>query len=86
MKPMKFKKIKDEHNELGWDEIIIFERQIAQILRRTADDRSSADFPGMIHRDIYWYTYITLADGDILNIDEDDWFSSMDCYKFVEFC
>ena len=81
MKPMKFKKISDEDNILGFDEIIIFDKQLEQVFR---DDKLVDPFSERIlEGDVYWYTFLCIADGSFIRLMEEEWVTLEECYQYI---
>ena len=85
MKPMKFKKISDEDNIFGFDEIILIEKSVSGVRIRTPTDDEKRDSPGANERRFYDYQYSAIADGEFITINEDEFMATSHAYKFVGF-
>lgn len=83
MRPMKFKKIKDECNVLGSEEIILLDRSLAK--KRFVKDCPVG--PKGIYQDseVYDYEFLALCDSELLTISDEAWLDSFEAYKFIEF-
>jgi hypothetical protein len=74
MRPIKLKKRTDEDNLLGFDEIEIIDTRLISTYKVTEGLRNPSEF--------YVYIYTAIADGQLIQIHEDDW-ESFDAYDVV---
>lgn len=78
MYPIKFKKITDEDNILGFDEIIVLDKQICRVLHH--HDLPHVD-GGTIPGHVNEYEFLCIADGHFMLIQDSEWCCLTDCYK-----
>ncbi len=83
MKAMKFRKIKDEGNYLGFEELIIVDKIIQRVIHLK-------ELPYAIGKkeegDVYEYEYEMIADNSYHTLIAcDEWHDNSDCYEFCGF-